>query len=224
MNNYPEIIHISFMSYAHIPFRAEIEAKEFHTDWGDGTGQEQGQEALLTHTFPGEGLFEIKISGKDIRSVNLSRLHLNGLSLQHCTALEYLDCSVNEIHTLDISTCPALEELYCNSNNLSGIDFSSQSRLQVANLAYNQLRQLDLSACGELYSLHCNYNYLTGIKLGHSPNLNFINLAGNLIDDCGLNRLFDSLPQVNSNALIYYDRNPGTGFCDPQLFRNKNWQ
>ena len=169
MNISAEEFHIHFISYANIPFKAGIYASDLSIDWGDGTSSilKEKQYFNIVHHYQQEGLFHIKISGHRISNLNVSRLNLVDLQLEHCPSLEYLNCSINELKELDLSSCPALEELHCNSNNLQTLDLSSNPKLMQLNVSYNLLETLDLSLCPKLQSLYCSFNHLTSVCLNH---------------------------------------------------------
>ena len=95
MNISAEEFHIHFISYANIPFKAGIYASDLSIDWGDGTSSilKEKQYFNIVHHYQQEGLFHIKISGHRISNLNVSRLNLVDLQLEHCPSLEYLNCS-----------------------------------------------------------------------------------------------------------------------------------
>ena len=104
MNISAEEFHIHFISYANIPFKAGIYASDLSIDWGDGTSSilKEKQYFNIVHHYQQEGLFHIKISGHRISNLNVSRLNLVDLQLEHCPSLEYLNCSINELKELSI--------------------------------------------------------------------------------------------------------------------------
>ena len=80
--------------------------------------------------------------------------------------LEYLDCSLYRLKTLDFSHNPALKELYCNHNGLNHLDISKNTRLEILDCSSNDsyldcpdcgIRNLDVSNNIHLIRLSC-YN------------------------------------------------------------------
>ena len=205
MNISAEEFHIHFISYANIPFKAGIYASDLSIDWGDGTSSilKEKQYFNIVHHYQQEGLFHIKISGHRISNLNVSRLNLVDLQLEHCPSLEYLNCSINELKELDLSSCPALEELHCNSNNLQTLDLSSNPKLMQLNVSYNLLETLDLSLCPKLQSLYCSFNHLTSVCLNHCRDILYIDLCNNLLNKEKLEKakkdlcILHPLPRVN---------------------------
>lgn len=208
MKTYPEEIHILFVSYAQIPLKIEIYADSTEIDWGDGN-RSGSQNFSVMHEFKTEGTYHIRISGKKITGLNISRSNLISLQLR-CPALEYLDCSVNELNELDLSHCPALEELYCNSNNLTQIDLSGLQHLQQANLSYNLLKTLDITLCRKLNALHCYANHLSTFKFKPIPFLNFLDLGNNLLNQDQVNDILNQLSSFLPNGCINCIQDPAS--------------
>lgn len=163
----PEEVIIYFMSYAGIPFKGEATARQLTIEWGDGECETPTPQSYcpIFHTYATEGLQQIRLRGKGITSLDISRLSLTEVHLKHCPYLEYLNCSVNELHALDLQHCPALEELICNSNNLRELDLTPTPLLCHVDVSYNALEKLDLSSCSMLQRLFCSNNRLQYLDL-----------------------------------------------------------
>ena len=148
MNISAEEFHIHFISYANIPFKAGIYASDLSIDWGDGTSSilKEKQYFNIVHHYQQEGLFHIKISGHRISNLNVSRLNLVDLQLEHCPSLEYLNCSINELKELDLSLCPKLQSLYCSFNHLTSVCLNHCRDILYIDLCNNLLNKekLDL--------------------------------------------------------------------------------
>ena len=82
-------------------------------------------------------------------------------SLDKMTALTYLDCSCNQLTSLDVSGCTALETLYCNENDLTSLDVSGCTALTYLECEENQLTSLDVSQNTALTELICGNNQLS---------------------------------------------------------------
>jgi len=70
------------------------------------------------------------------------------------TALLYLDCTSNQLTTLDVSQNTALTTLYCDNNQLTTLDVSNNTALT---------------------SLECQSNQFTSLDVRNGNNTNFIN-------------------------------------------------
>lgn len=221
-----EVIVIQFVSYAAIPFKAEIYATQMTIDWGDGTFSHYEEEYhQVIHHYLSEGLQTIRMTGEKISYVDISRLSLTKLVLVHCPALEYLDCSANELCSLDLRNCAVLEELRCNSNNLRELDLSVNSAINLANVSYNMLERLQLIGCRKLKTLYCGNNKLRVLDLSGCPSICELNIGYNNLDSEKINSLFEQLPsqKVAENASINYLENPGMEGCDKKIIQVKNW-
>jgi len=225
MNHLPEEICMHFMSYAGIPFTAEIYAHDLNIDWGDGviSSFRNSHYFSLQHEYETEGLYMIHISGLRISGLNVSRLSLTELFLLNCPALEYLNCAVNELEQLDLSACPVLEDLICNSNNLRKMDFSSNPRLLQINASYNLMTKLDVTACACLQCLCCSYNRLVQLRLEGCHLLNSLDCSANVLDRYSLENVFRDLSVKVHKGLICYSENPGSETVDSDLLQSKNW-
>ena len=113
--------------------------------------------------------------------------------IEHFTALEELDCSYNnltsldvsknaklthlrcelneEMTRLDVSGCAALKELYCFWNPLTTLDVSDCAALETLNCSNNQLTELDVSRNTKLGTLRCNENQLTSLDVSKNTKL-----------------------------------------------------
>lgn len=222
-----EIVTVQFISYASIPFRAEIYADELQIDWGDGhysvyTGQEYYP---ITYCFQTEGLRHIRILGSNISYLDVSGINLPAIDLEACPNLGCLNCSANELLELNLKHCPVLQELYCNSNNLQTIDLVGNPEICLLQLSYNYLGNLELSHCGKLKALYCSNNYLRTLDIKGCHWLCDVDISANSFDTEQAIRIFKQLPAraENENAVIRYHSNPlQDDDCDDILVC-KNW-
>ena len=104
--------------------------------------------------------------------------------------LTYLDCSGNQIDSLDFSQNPNLTYLNC-----SGLWFNG-----------GNLLSLNISQNTALTHLNCNLNILPELDLTQNLNLTFLSCGQNLLDtlDLSQNILLDSL-ECNFNQLLNLD-------------------
>lgn len=224
----PENFSFQFINYASRKLQIGIYADNLSIDWGDGTiSNYQLEDNLygIEYTFTTEGLQTIKVTGENIFEVNLSGIGITELELNHCPALEYLNCSGNEIQMLDISNCQMLEELYCNSNNLTELSIPADNQLNLINCSFNNLQNLKLSNCNTLQTLYCAHNKLHQLELSECCSINDLNISYNLLDSNAINKVFQKLSEKNKNdfPMIHYLENPGIEGCDQSIINVKNW-
>ena len=93
------------------------------------------------------------------------------MDVSGCTALEYLNCGVNQLTALDVSGFAALETLACSDNPLTALDVSGCAALENLDCEENQLTVLDVSGYTALETLFCSGNQLTSLDLSANAKL-----------------------------------------------------
>ena len=100
-----------------------------------------------------------------LTGLDCSYNQLSSLDVSSCTALTVLLCYYNQLSSLDVSTCTALTTLYCGVNQLTSLDVSTCTALTYLNCSHNQLTSLDVSTCSALTTLDCSYNQLSSLDV-----------------------------------------------------------
>lgn len=98
----------------------------------------------------------INVKGKGITSLK---------GLEYFINLKTLDCSENEISSLDISGNTSLTSLYCNQNKIKALDLSKNIRLQRLISYDNDIVSLDVSNNKNLVSISCRGNRLSSLDI-----------------------------------------------------------
>lgn len=122
--------------------------------------------------------------------LNLSEESIQNLSgIEAFINLKTLDCSMNNLSSLNISQNTQLEVLYANDNNINSINVLSNTELVHLNLSSNQLFTIDVTNNPYLESLSVDLNNLNSLDLssnlqleylgGYSNNLSSIDLSNN---------------------------------------------
>ena len=91
--------------------------------------QDYGKDGVLTEAEI-RNITVMDVSEKDIKSLK---------GIEYFTALDSLDCSVNELTTLDVSKNTALKKLNCGFNELTTLDVSKNTVLNVLTCCGNQI-------------------------------------------------------------------------------------
>ena len=91
--------------------------------------QDYGKDGVLTEAEI-RNITVMDVSEKDIKSLK---------GIEYFTALDSLDCSVNELITLDVSKNTALKKLNCGFNELTTLDVSKNTALNVLTCCGNQI-------------------------------------------------------------------------------------
>ena len=93
----------------------------------------------------------------DIRSKSIASL----AGIENFTALTLLNCSYNNLTTMDISKNTALTYLECYDDDLTTLNVSKNTALTDLECGFNQLTALDVSKNTDLVYLDCEFSLLT---------------------------------------------------------------
>ena len=104
---------------------------------------------------------------EDFTALSILDCSANNLNTIDITAnyFTFLDCSDNNLQDIDISNHLALRTFKCNYNEFSQLDVSSNTSLLYFECYENQLTSLDISSNVFLTELMCNNNYLTSLDV-----------------------------------------------------------
>ena len=114
-----------------------------------------------------------------LTELDCSGNQLTTLDLSKNTALTFLRCADNQLTTLDLSKNAALTELRCDNNQLKALDLSNNTALTVLHCSNNQLKALDLSKNTALTQLACGNNQLTALDVSKNNALTALHCEGN---------------------------------------------
>jgi Leucine-rich repeat (LRR) protein len=106
-----------------------------------------------------------------ISELDCSYNQLSTLDLRKNTALMVVYCQNNQLGSLYLRTVVPLEYLVCSSNQLTSLDLSQNSRLLALDCSSNQLSSLDFYANTALTDLNCSYNQLSSLDLSRNTAL-----------------------------------------------------
>ena len=124
----------------------------------------------------------------NLKVLNCSSNQLTTLDVSNNTALTYLNCSYNlafkgfdsyYITTLDVSNNTSLTYLRCDGNKLSALDVSNNTALEELICSANQLTTLDVSNNTALTGLACNINKLTTLDVSNNIFLKILVCSSN---------------------------------------------
>ena len=96
---------------------------------------------------------------------------LNMAGIEAFVNLDTLDCSINQLTSLDVSSCSALKKLRCYDDQLTSLDVSGCTALEYLRCEGNQLTSLDVSSCSALKELWCSHNQLTSLDVSNNTAL-----------------------------------------------------
>ena len=115
--------------------------------------------------------------------LNCSGNNLKELNVRQNIALQLLYCYDNQLTELDVSQNMALKELYCFGNQLTELDLDQNLALQVLNCSSNQLRELDVSQNTALQTLYCDSNDLTKLDVRQNSELQILGCYDNQLKE-----------------------------------------
>ncbi len=155
-----------------------------------------------------------------INCSNKSIVNLTGI--EAFTVLTRLDCSQNQLTSLDVSANTNLRYLNCRANALTTIDVSNNLGLRIFNCSQNQLTTIDVTNNISLMNLYCNENQLTNLNVSTNTSLKYLNCKLNQLTSldvsnntaldifyCGNNQIND-LDVSNNTSLRYFNSKNGT--------------
>jgi hypothetical protein len=119
-----------------------------------------------------------------VRTIDVANVYGTAIGsldgIEYFTGLTYLNCSNNNLVSLDVSRNSALNELYCQNNiRLRSLDVSGFTALTILNCSSCSLDELDLTRCTRLVDLHCSGNELESIDLSKCTALTYLDLDRN---------------------------------------------
>ncbi len=118
-----------------------------------------------------------------VQSIDVANITGNAITslagIEYFTGINYLDCSMNNLTSLDVSGNTRLTELYCNNNSRLSLLTMSYSMLRTLNCSSCALTSLDLSRSNHLENLSCYHNELTSLDLSACTDLTFLDIDGN---------------------------------------------
>ena len=173
--------------------------------------------AYCVENFDTDGDGEISFDEASVPlEIQVSDMGINSLKgIEYFTNINILECSVNELTSLDVSANTSLEYLSCSVNGLTSLDVSNNTALTYLDCLGNELTSLDVSNNTDLVSLYCSSNQLSSLDVTNNTELKILSLGGNQINSLDvthntlLQRLYMNNNQVSSldltnNTDLYY--------------------
>ena len=151
--------------------------------------QELGIIADAEHITPADmekiaAMTELDVSGTDDAPGTLTSLQ----GTEYFESLTDLDCSYNQLTSLDVRANTALTELYCHENQLTSLDVRANTALTYLYCGSNQLTSLDVRANTALMYLDCSSNSLTTLDVSANTALTFLMCGSNQLTELDVSR------------------------------------
>lgn len=158
-------------------------------DWGDGTPVEvtstgepiKGNLKGQTVTVSADNLWlmdcsscnltDVKLDASDLKVLNCSENQLTSLDFSAVRYLQNVDCSGNKLKNLALSRMTSLVSLNCADNDITSLSLSDQANLKYLICSGNAMTTLSLSNAPKLETLWCQDNSLKALSLSANTNL-----------------------------------------------------
>jgi len=121
-------------------------------------------------------------------------VYVYGKQIKALTGIEYfenlieLNCSNNQLTTLDLSKNTNLTKLFCTGNKLIELDFSKNIELQELYCYINELTQLNVSKNIKLKVLSCSDNQLIQLNISENTNLEYLRCSDNQLTQLDISK------------------------------------
>ena len=161
-----------------VTFREEISRYDRNSD-GSLSVEECGNVNKLNMRTSGLTSLEGVRYFYALTDLDCSDNQLTSLDLSGCTALTELSCGSNQLTSLDVNNCTFLAHLYCSINKLTSLNLSNCTVLTILSCGGNQLTSLDVSSCTELTTLSCPNNQLTSLDVSNCTELTTLECSNN---------------------------------------------
>ncbi|WP_426485152.1 DUF7619 domain-containing protein [Flavobacterium sp. 2] len=102
------------------------------------------------------------------------------------TNLWNLQCSKNQLTSLDVSNLPDLTDVSCYDNMLTSINLSGSNKILELNCSNNFLTDLNLTGLTKLFRLEFYSNSVENLDLSNLPELLFLECDGNRLKNLDL--------------------------------------
>jgi Leucine-rich repeat (LRR) protein len=182
-----EVVNISDQAFLNALIESGVDT--------NGDGKISTSEAKVITYLDVSGKPDILGEIKDLNGIeafiNLDTLdcsynQLISLNVSNNKALVSLRCGSNLLSALDIANNTLLMSLYCWGNQISILNVSYNTRLKILDCDTNELSDLDVSNNTELRWLYCARNQLSSLDLSNNSDLEFLWCIRNQISDLNI--------------------------------------
>ena len=156
----------------------------------------------------------------------VTTLYVNTLSIADLTGIEdfaaltLLNCSFNQLTTLDVTQNTNLFNLDCSGNQIQGLDVTQNISLFYLACNQNQISNLDISQNTALSSLYCDNNQLSSLDASQNTALTIFRCYSNQFTNLNIKN------GNNTNLNLFdaqYNPNLTCVEVDDPVYMNANW-
>jgi hypothetical protein len=186
---------------------ANFKAKLLESDPSNGLAiaTAEGSNSAIGIDMNGNGEIEIdealRVYSLRINSSNISDLK----GIKYFKNLRVLQCSENNLSTLDLSYLSKIVQLVCDNNKLTSINLNELVDLEDFNCSSNLLTNLDLKQFHKLRLLYFNNNLLKSFDASGLPNLVYLFAQNNQLESLFLKDINDiGVLEIPGNPNLKY--------------------
>jgi hypothetical protein len=117
-----------------------------------------------------------------LSNLNCSQNNLVSVNVSQNAALQIFYCSYNNLTSLNTSQNIALKDLRCSLNELTDLDLSNNPQLTELWCDANQISNLNISENNLLIRLICSGNQLQNLDVSHCSNLGELGCSSNQLN------------------------------------------
>jgi len=181
------------------------------------------EQVLIDLGIDTDGIVNGLVTTSDISGVNsliISTKNISDLTgIEDFSSLTFLDCSDNQLTSLNVNQNKKLKELICFFNNISFLEVEGASALETLKCFRNNLTSLNVSQNINLKLLHCNTNVLTNLNVNGASSLIDLEFISNNISSIDLSQNTNLInlkcsDNLLTNLNIFNNTNLKTFHCD----------
>ena len=180
-----QFMKLSFL-YVTVLLSANIFGQNVHIPDASFKAYLVGKSAINTNGDSEIQLNEAEAYNEYISCYNLGIHDLTGI--EAFINLTVLDCSENQLSSIDLSKNIGLVELNCSQNQLTSLDVSKNTALTILDCVTNQITSLDVNGANVLTELYCYYNQITSLDVSKNNNLTTLECQWNKISSLDLSK------------------------------------
>jgi Leucine-rich repeat (LRR) protein len=107
--------------------------------------------------------------------------------IKYFTNLRTLECSNNNLTSLDLTGLPNISTLKCSNNQLTNLNLTGLTTLSYLQFSYNSLETIDVSTLTHITYIYGGYNSLTSLDVSNLTFLEDLNVDNNNLASINLN-------------------------------------
>ncbi|HUX95960.1 MAG TPA: hypothetical protein VMV47_09535 [Bacteroidales bacterium] len=159
----------------------------------------------------GDGIIS-KVEAAEVTFLNVYNRNISSLKgIEAFVNMDSLDCSYNQLTSLDVSNNPLLLMLNCYDNSLTSLSVYNNYILRNLRCRNNLLTSLVVSSNPLLRELVCYNNLITGLDVSHNPELQSLWCSDNPLSSLDVsNNLALKYLQCDGNLLSSLDVSKNT--------------